>query len=132
MPLPELAFNHLPTNFDTDLPPSLLFERMCADAFRAIGFQVRDLGQGKGRAADCLAVARPDRFAVIIDAKARAEGFVLGTEDRKLLEYAKRHSDDLRREGVERVYPCVVSSSFREKDVDALRHALTGEELSAI
>jgi len=127
--LVELASNRLPQGFETDLPPSLLFERKCAEAFRALGFQVRDLGQGRGRAADCLALARPDRFAVIIDAKARAGGFVLGTEDRKLLEYAKRYADDLRREGVERVYLCVVSSGFREKDVDALRSALTGSGL---
>jgi hypothetical protein len=88
--LVELASNRPPQGFDSDLPPRLLFERKCAEAFRALGFQVRALGQGKGRAADCLALARPERFAVIIDAKARAEGFVLGTEDRKLLEYAKR------------------------------------------
>ncbi|MBI3606542.1 MAG: hypothetical protein HY207_01075 [Nitrospirae bacterium] len=125
----ELASNRLPQGFDTDLPPSLLFERKCADAFRALGFQVRNLGQGKGRAADCLALARPDRFAVIIDAKARTEGFALGTEDRKFIEYAKLHSDGLRGEGVERVYLCIVSSAFREKDVDVLRRALTGSGL---
>jgi hypothetical protein len=76
-----------------------------------------------------LALARPERYAVIIDAKARADGFELGTEDRKLLEYAKHHSDDLRREGIERVYLCVVSSGFREKDTDVLRRALTGSGL---
>jgi hypothetical protein len=127
--LQELAANCLPSGFDGDIPASLLFERKCSEAFRALGFQVRPLGQGKGRTADCLALARPERYAVIIDAKARAEGFVLGTEDRKLLEYAKQHTVDLRREGIERVYLCVISSSFREKDVDPLRRALTGSGL---
>jgi hypothetical protein len=79
--------------------------------------------------ADCLALARPERYAVIIDAKARADGFVLGTEDRKLLEYAKHHSDDLRREGIERIYLCVVSSGFRERDTDILHRSLTGSGL---
>jgi hypothetical protein len=73
-----------------------------------------------------LALARAEGFGVVIDAKARAEGFVLGTEDRKLREYSKTYFDGLRREGIERVYLCIVSSSFREKDVEPLRKALTG------
>ena len=66
---------------------------------------------------------------MIIDAKARADGFVLGTEDRKLAEYAKNHSTDLRRDGIDRIYLCVVSSSFREKDIAALGKALTGTDI---
>lgn len=127
--LAELALNRVPRDLESDFLPSSLFERKCAEAFRAMGFQVRALGQGKGRMADCLALARPERYAVIIDAKARADGFVLGTEDRKLLEYAKHHSDELRREGIERVYLCVVSSGFREKDTDTLHRVLTGSGL---
>ena len=127
--LAELASNRVTPGSGKDVPPSLLFERKCADAFRALGFRVRALGQGKGRTADCLALARQERYAVIIDAKARTNTFVLGTEDRKLLEYVKRHSDDLRREGIERVYLCVVSSGFREKDTDTLHQALTGSGL---
>jgi hypothetical protein len=126
VPLIELASNRLPPDLGREVPASSLFEQKCADAFRVLGFQVRPLGQGKGRAADCLALARAERFAVIIDAKARAEGFVLGTEDRKLLEYAKTHSEELRREGIERIYLCVISSGFREKDAEAVRQALTG------
>lgn len=125
----ELASNHMPPDVDVDVPASLHFERKCADAFQALGFQIRPLGQGKGRMADCLALARAERYAVVIDAKARADGFVLGTEDRKLAEYARNHSEDLRREGIERVYLCVVSSSFREKDINVLHGALTGSGL---
>src|SRR5207248_229411 len=62
------------------------FERRCADAFRCMGFDVQDLGQGRGRKADCLALAREEGFGIIIDA------YVLGTEDRKFLEYATTHS----------------------------------------
>lgn len=127
--LAELALNRMPQGICSDVVPSLLFERKCAEAFRAMGFQVRTLGQGKGRMADCLALARTERYAVIIDAKARADGFALGTEDRKLLEYAKHHSADLRREGIERIYLCVVSSGFREKDSDTLHRSLTGSGL---
>jgi hypothetical protein len=119
----------VPAGTESDLPAGLLFEQKCAEAFRALGFAVRQLGQGKGRSADCIALARGERYAVIIDAKVRAEGFVVGTEDRKLLEYAKRHSDDLRREGIERIYLCVVSSRFRDKDVEVLGRTLTGSGL---
>jgi hypothetical protein len=124
--LSTLASNRLPPGLESDASASSLFEQKCAEAFRALGFQVHALGQGRGRKADCLAFAKPERFGVIVDAKARAEGFVLSTEDRKLREYAKTHSDELRREGMDRIYLCVVSSSFREKDVEAVRQALTG------
>jgi hypothetical protein len=124
--LDTLASNRLPPGVDSDNSASLLFEQKCADAFRALGFQVRRLGQGKGRTTDCVALARTEGFGVIVDAKARSEGFVLGTEDRKLREYAKTYSDDLHRDGIERVYLCVVSSSFRDQDLEALRQALTG------
>lgn len=125
----ELALNRLPQDMDDQINPSLLFERKCTEAFRAIGFQVRALGQGRGRSADALALARQERYAVIIDAKARADSFVLGTEDRKLLDYAKHHSEDLRREGIERIYLCVISSAFREKDIETLRGVFTGSGL---
>lgn len=53
-------------------PVSTLFEQRCAEAFRCLGFDVRELGQGLGRVADCLAIATAERFAVIIDAKGAA------------------------------------------------------------
>lgn len=127
--LSELASNRLPPELEGGEPAHSLFEQKCADAFCSLGFQLRRLGQGHGRKADFLAIARAQGFGVIIDAKARADGFVLGTEDRKLAEYANNHSADLRREGIDRIYLCVVSSSFREKDIAALRKALTGTDI---
>jgi hypothetical protein len=44
-----------------------------------------------------------ERFAVIIDAKVRSAGYVLGTEDRKFLEYARSHGAELQRQGFEKV-----------------------------
>jgi hypothetical protein len=102
---------------DLTTPVSLLFERRVGDAFRCLGFEVRQLGQGRGRKADCLAVARQHGFAAIIDAKARSNGYVLGTEDRKFFEYASTHSTELNSEGITRVYLVVVASSFRETDL---------------
>jgi len=65
-------------------------------------------------------------MGVIVDAKAGTEGLVLGTEDRKFLEYVKRHSAQTENLGINRVYLCVVSSSFRAIDADNLRTALAG------
>jgi hypothetical protein len=70
-------------------PISTTFERRTADAFRCLGFEISQLGQGTGRNADALALAPMERFAVVIDAKVRSAGYVLGTEDRKFLEYAQ-------------------------------------------
>lgn len=94
------------------------FERRCAEAFRCLGFEVEQLGQGKGRKADCLAVARQDRFAVIIDAKVRRNGYVLGTEDRKFLEYSITHTRELHRTGLQNVYFAVIGSEFQNDDLE--------------
>jgi len=42
-----------------------------------------------GRKPDALALAPRERFAIINDAQVRSNGYVLGTEDRKFLEYAR-------------------------------------------
>lgn len=127
--LPALSLNKVIPDQQGDVKSDVLFERRCTDAFRAIGFEVISLGQGRGRTADCLAIARREGYGVIVDSKARAEGYVLGTEDRKFVEYAKRHVAELAAQGIERVYLCIVSSAFRESDVPQLRSALTNSAL---
>jgi hypothetical protein len=109
-----------------------IFERRCADAFRCLGFEVESLGQGRGRAADCLAISRRHRFGVIVDAKLRENGYALGTEDRKFLEYAKTHAKGLNSEGIERCYFAVIGSAFREKDLKQLETYLAGTAIRSI
>ncbi|HEX7450077.1 MAG TPA: hypothetical protein VF306_21130, partial [Pirellulales bacterium] len=113
-------------------PVSTLFERRCAEAFRCLGFEVRELGQGRGRTADCLAVAAAERFAVIIDAKARREGYTLGTDDRQFCEYARRHCRELAQSGVERVYFAVIGHGFRQTDLDKLAGLMTGTPIRSV
>jgi hypothetical protein len=112
-------------NESSELSVSTLFERRTADAFRCLGFEISPLGQGTGRNADVLALARRERFAIIIDAKVRTNGYVLGTEDRKFLEYARSHGAELRGQGIEKVYFVVVGSSFKESDLKKLTDALS-------
>jgi hypothetical protein len=108
------------------------FERRCADAFRCLGFEVESLGQGRGRKADCLALARQESFGVIIDAKVRQNGYVLGTEDRKFLEYAVTHSRQLHSNGIPKVYFVVIGSGFRESDLSKLTKYLAESPIRGV
>lgn len=123
--LNALARGDRPPYGSPDSDIALLFERRTADAFRCLGFEVRPLGQGRGRNADSLAMAQRERFGLIIDAKVRSSGYVLGTEDRKFLEYAKNHGSELQRQGLERLYFVVVGPSFREQDLQKLTENLS-------
>jgi hypothetical protein len=86
---------------------------------------MRPLGQGTGRNPDAIALATKERFAIIIDAKVRVNGYALGTEDRKFLEYALTHGKELQRQGFEKVYLVVVGFSFRESDLKKLTEYLS-------
>ena len=123
--LEVLARGEMPPYESSDLNVSTLFERRTADAFRSLGFEVRPLGQGTGRNPDAIALATKERFAILIDAKVRANGYTLGTEDRKFLEYALDHGKELQRQGFEKVYLVVVGSSFRESDLKKLTEYLS-------
>ncbi len=108
---------------------STIFERRTADAFRCLGFEISQLGQGTGLNADALALAPRERFAVIIDAKVRSAGYVLGTEDRKFLEYARSHGAELQRQGFENLYFVVVGPAFKEGDLRKLTDALSSSPI---
>lgn len=113
-------------------PVHVLFERKCGDAFRALGFEVMQLGQGKGRAPDLVALARPARYGVIIDAKSRKDGYVLATDDRVFFEYVTRGAQRLKEDGIEKAYLVIVGPSFRETDLRKLVEYLTGSAVRGI
>ena len=123
--LDVLARGEMPPYESSDLNVSTLFERRTADAFQCLGFEMRPLGQGTGRNPDAIALATKERFAVLIDAKVRVNGYALGTEDRKFLEYALTHGKELQRQGFEKVYLVVVGFSFRESDLKKLTEYLS-------
>ena len=95
----------------------------------ALALRFLSIGQGTGRNADALALAPRERFAVIIDAKVRSAGYVLGTEDRKFLEYARSHGAELQRQGYENLYFVVVGSAFKEGDLRKLTDALSSSPI---
>lgn len=123
--LDVLARGEMPLGEKQDQSAAILFEQRCADAFRCLGFGIEPLGQGSGRKADFLAVSFQERFALIVDVKTRQNGYVLGTEDRKFLEYSIRHGESLQSKGIERLYLVVIASEFRERDYQQLATFLT-------
>jgi hypothetical protein len=76
--LEVLARGEYPPYEASGLAASTLFERGTADAFRSLGFDIKQLGQGTGRNADCLACAPKEHVALIIDSKVRTNGYALG------------------------------------------------------
>jgi hypothetical protein len=116
----------------SELSVSTLFERRTADAFRCLGFEIAPLGQGTGRKPDFLALAPRDRFAVIVDAKVRFGGYVLGTEDRKFLEYARDQGAELQRQGFDKLYFVVVGPSFRDGDLNKLTAYLADSPIRSV
>ncbi len=106
------------------LEPSVELERRTGIAFRILGLDVEDLGQGAGRVADGIARSSSGRWAIVFDAKVRRGGFVMGTEDRKFRDYLERHGNDLEREGIPSVYFAVISRSFEENDIGKAREVV--------
>jgi len=130
--LEVLARGDMPPYESSDLSVSTLFERRTADAFKCLGFEIQQLGQGAGRNADSLACAPRERVALIIDAKVRANGYVLGTEDRKFLDYAIKHGTELQHQGFEHLYFVVVGPSFREADLTKLAEYLANTAIRSV
>lgn len=130
--LDVLAKGEIPPFENLDSTAAIIFERRTAEAFRCLGFEVQPLGQGSGRKADALACAPKQRVALIIDAKVRSNGYVLGTEDRKFLEYVSAHGKDMQKKGYEQIYFVVVGSSFRQSDLDKLAAYLSASCIRSI
>ena len=75
------------------------FEKSIHAAFTMLGYEATLLGAGQGRQPDGEAIARDERYAVVWDAKIRADGYSIGTDDRAMREYIATRSRDLKRRG---------------------------------
>jgi hypothetical protein len=69
---------------------------------------------------------------VIVDAKVRSGGYVLGTEDRKFLEYAHDHGAELQRQGFEKLYFVLVGPSFKDSDLKKLTAYLADSPIRSV
>ena len=111
--LPELARREDGIAKMTGQSIETLFENRLAKCFEMLGFEVEDLGQGKGRRPDGIAKNEKDRYAIIYDAKSTGDSFSLNTaQERKFQDYINREVPKLRRQGFKNVYFAVISSEF--------------------
>jgi hypothetical protein len=60
------------------------FEKGCNAALTVLGYETKLLGQGKGRVPDGQAIAAQESYALLWDAKVRADGYKMGTDDRTI------------------------------------------------
>ncbi len=98
------------------------FEKTVNLAFEMLGFEVTDYGQGTGRNPDGVAKENQNRYAILIDSKARKDNYRIGTEDRKFIEYIKKFSDSLYKAGFQKTYFLIVSSSFDKLAASSIKN----------
>ncbi len=98
-----------------NLKPEKAFETKLNIAFTLLGYEATELGQGRGRQPDGLAISinvPGGDYAIVYDAKAREKHFKVGTSDREMHEYIMKKVDELKERRVHKSYFLVVSSEF--------------------
>jgi len=109
------------------------FEKSLNAAFTVLGYDTKLLGQGQGRVPDGLAIDADNSYGLVWDAKARADGYSLGTDDRTIHEYVVTQSRDLkRRRSLRNIYYLVISSGFNDDYDDAIRSLKMETEVSEV
>ena len=90
------------------------YEKAVCEVFKQLGFSVQQLGQGSGREPDLIAIHKEDNVAFIVDAKAYANGYMMGASDeRAIKEYINHYCPKLKREGIQRIGFIIISNSFK-------------------
>lgn len=100
------------------LRPEKAFETKLRYLFTVLGFNTTELGQGKGREPDGVAISTDGHsgyYAVVYDAKAREKEYTIGTGDREIVEYIKNKQRELQRQRVDKVSFLIVSSEFTDR-----------------
>jgi hypothetical protein len=89
------------------------FEKLVAEIFKQLDFEVELLGQGTGRNPDVILKCREENTAFLVDAKAYAAGYSLGIDDRAIKEYINYFCPKLQKEGYKKIGFIIVSNSFK-------------------
>ena len=99
-----------------------MFEKHVNIAFTVLGYETTLMGQGQGRVPDGRAVAVEDFYAILWDAKARTDKYILGQDDRAIREYVTTQNKELsKKHHLLNVYYLIISSEFGEDHDDAIR-----------
>lgn len=95
--------------------PEDILETLIWRAFKMLGYDVEALGHSKRgrRVPDGIAYARRERYAILFDSKMRTDGYGIGTDDRAIIEYVKSHTRRLELNGIDNIYFCIISSTFK-------------------
>lgn len=115
--------------------PEKAFETKLRYAFTIMGFDTEELGQGKGRQPDGVAISRgveDGEYAIVYDAKARENHYGVGTGDREISEYIRNKKAELRMQRVNRIYFVIVSSDFgiNSNDIALIREVCRKTQVS--
>lgn len=123
--IPEMALNDPALIEAAKLSGTSLeraFEKSINAAFTMLGYDAKLMGQGQGRVPDGLALDLDDSYALLWDAKVRANGYSMGTDDRTIREYITTQSRDLKRKrSLRNIYYLIISSSFKDDYDDSVR-----------
>lgn len=100
------------------------FEKLVAETFKFLDFEVELLGQGTGREPDAILKFTEEHIAFIVDAKAYSNGYSLGTDDRAIKEYINKYCPKLKSKGYTKIGFIIVSNSFKS-DLTELENEVT-------
>lgn len=89
------------------------YEKLVAEIFNLLDFEVEILGQGTGRNPDAIIRLREENTAFLVDAKAYSNGYGLGVDDRAIKEYINHYCPKLQKEGYKKIGFIIVSNSFK-------------------
>ncbi|MFY7843725.1 restriction endonuclease FokI C-terminal domain-containing protein [Chryseobacterium gambrini] len=89
------------------------YEKLVAEIFKQLDFEVEILGQGSGRNPDAILRHREENTAFIVDAKAYSNGYSLGVDDRAIKEYINHYCPKLQKDGYKKIGFIIVSNSFK-------------------
>lgn len=89
------------------------YEKLVAEIFKQLDFEVEVLGQGTRRNPDALIRHREENTAFLIDAKAYSNGYSLGVDDRAIKEYINHYCPKLQKDGYKKIGFIIVSNSFK-------------------
>jgi len=110
--LEDLSFNkETEWTKENNVRPEKAFETKLKYLFTILGYDTEELGQGKGREPDGIAISQDSEYAIVYDAKARETEFNIGTSDREILEYITDKKIKLKR-SARKIYYLIVSSNF--------------------
>lgn len=117
--LEKLALNQeTEWSIKRNIKPEKAFETKLRYVFTILGFNATELGQGRGREPDGVAISSDGHsgyYAIVYDAKAREKEYTIGTQDREIVEYIKNKQRELQRQRVDKVSFLIVSSEFNDR-----------------